>query len=103
MLSDRERETLREIQRQLATDDPGLARKLDQADPPEPPGLGRGIWLATGLGCLGLMFVLLASQSPFGTLIFLVGAAVCGLLYLRADRLQRAARAAHQSRGGAEQ
>lgn len=101
MLSDRERETLREIQRQLATDDPVLARKLDQPEPAAEQGQGRGIWLASGLGCLGLMFILLASQSPFGTLVFLVGAAVCGVLYLRAGRRQPATpRSSDEPEGG---
>jgi hypothetical protein len=101
MLSDRERETLREIQRQLATDDPGLARKLDQTEPAAPPGQGRGIWLASGLGCLGLMFVLLASQAPFGTLLFLLATIVCGVLYVRADHRQRMAeRSPDEPRGG---
>ncbi|WP_037365065.1 DUF3040 domain-containing protein [Nakamurella lactea] len=90
MLSDRERETLREIQRQLATDDPDLAQKLDRVEPPSPPGPGRGAWLGATIGCLFFMFVLLASQSPFGTLLFLVAAAVCGVMYLRADRHLRA-------------
>ena len=92
MLSDRERETLREIQRQLATDDPDLARELDRVEPPSPPGSNRGAWLAAAIGCLFFMFVLLASESPFGTLVFLVAAAVCGAMFVRADHYRRAGR-----------
>lgn len=89
MLSDRERETLRAIQQQLATDDPELARKLDRADPPSSQGPGRGAWLAAMLASLFFMFVLLGAQSPFGTLLFLAAAIVSGVFYLRADRFRR--------------
>ncbi|MDQ2848230.1 MAG: DUF3040 domain-containing protein [Actinomycetota bacterium] len=90
MLSDRERETLREIHRQLATEDPDLASKLDRVEPPAPAGRGRSAYLAAWIASSVMMFVLLAAQSAFGTLFFVVTTVVSGVLYLRADhRIRR--------------
>lgn len=84
MLSDHERETLRDIQRRLATDDPDLARKLDRADGRGKPGPSKAACLSAMIASLFFMFVLLGAQSPFGTLVFLAAAAVSGGLYYRA-------------------
>lgn len=83
MLSDHERETLREIQQSLALDDPDLARKLDRV-PSGNPGPSRAACLSALIASLFFMFVLLGAQSPIGTLFFLAAAAVSGGLYYRA-------------------
>lgn len=89
MLSDRERKTLREIHRQLATEDPDLASKLDRVEPPAPPGRGRSNYLTALIASSVMMFLLLGAQSAFGTLFFVAATVVSGVLYLRADQRSR--------------
>jgi hypothetical protein len=79
VLSDRERETLREVERRLLIEDPGFARSFEaraQLLPHPTGGLAIKIFLITGLLLSAL--VLLAG-SPGGAVTF---AAATGLAWL---------------------
>ncbi|MGW4424229.1 DUF3040 domain-containing protein [Streptosporangium sp. NPDC004631] len=89
MLSDREREALREIQCRLLVEDPGFAqsfnadvRRLNRASP------DLTWWTYTNLLVLSLTFgvILLMAGTPVGALMFTVTAAALWQARRRRDR-----------------
>ncbi|MGH3756253.1 DUF3040 domain-containing protein [Actinophytocola sp.] len=76
MLSDHERETLREIQRQLVVDDPDLERSFRALEKPTPtrtpPPQGRWAYTAGIAVAAVLAVVLLLAGSLGGALAFAV-------------------------------
>lgn len=68
MLSDRERETLREIQRQFMVEDPELARSFREIDRPQPRDHLRQAYTVTMVVAMVFGFLVLVAGSPAGAL-----------------------------------
>ena len=84
MLSEREQDSLLEIQRRLIADDPDLARSfqaLDTVPPARPAGPPRASSVIIAVAA-GLAAVMLTAGSPAGALAYAV---IAGLVWLVRD------------------
>lgn len=79
MLNDHERETLRDIQRQLFVDDPDLERSFRALEESSPPTHRRLVYTAGIIIAALLAMVGLLAGSPGGALGFTV---IAGLVWL---------------------
>lgn len=68
MLSDRERETLREVQRQFLAEDPGLARSFDDVGQQDPlqwlAAVPRWAYTATFVAMVLLGILMITARAP---------------------------------------
>ncbi len=83
MLSDRERETLDQIQRRLLVEDPGFAQSFDadaqRLPPPKPRDRLRWAYTAAIVVAVMLCALMVLAQSPGTALAF---AAIAGALFM---------------------
>jgi Protein of unknown function (DUF3040) len=83
MLSDHERKALREIQRQLATDDPEFERSFHAAATAPPPDYRRLAYTIVIVLAALLATIMALAGSPGGTLAF---AAIAGMVWYARHR-----------------